>query len=74
MDELIFKHLERNYFIIISSFVVYRLCLKSNKSSIRLNFVVDELKTIFGLPHEELVEIVLKWVEKKSIIINNEMV
>jgi hypothetical protein len=36
--------------------------------------VLDELKIIFGLPHDEMLDIVLIWVEKESIIINNEIV
>lgn len=74
MKELLFKHLERNYYLTFSSFINYKLCLKSNNDSVRLNVVVDELKIIFGLPHDELVEIVLVWVEEQSTLINNEIV
>jgi len=74
MKELLFKHLDRNYYMTFSSFIHYKLCLKSNNDSVRLNVVLDELKIIFGLPHDEMLDIVLIWVEKESIIINNEIV
>jgi hypothetical protein len=57
-----------------SSFIQYKVCLKTNNDSVRLNVVFDELKIIFGLPHDEMLDIVLMWVEKESIILNNEIV
>jgi len=33
-----------------------------------------ELETIFDVKHEEIIEIVLDWIQKYSIIINNETV
>jgi hypothetical protein len=74
MKELLLKHLDRNYYMTFSSYMNYKFILKANNDSVRLNVVVDELKIIFGLPHDELVDIVLIWVEKESIIINNEIV
>lgn len=55
-------------------YYAYKLSSKQNKESLPLKIVVYDIQKIFNLNENEVIEILLDWIEVKSITLNNQIV
>jgi hypothetical protein len=74
MRELVIKHLNRNYHFSLSTMVSFFIKEKASGKQISLYGVIDIMKLVFDISHEEAYEIFDEWAEVQHTFINNRIV
>ena len=74
MREFVIRHLNRNYHFSLSTMVSFFMKEKASGKQISLYGVIDIMKLVFDISHEEAYEIFDEWAEVQHTIINNRIV
>ncbi len=74
MEDIVLKHLNKNYRFTLSTYSSYFLKDRVNNANVHLKNVLALLKETFTMDETELMNIFGKWSESQEVLINNRIV
>jgi hypothetical protein len=73
MEEIIIKHLNKQYQLTLSTYVSYKVLDKIDNVEVSLKQVIQNIILIFNIDETEIMGIFDKWADNQATLLNNKI-